>query len=43
MNLDGMQNTATGDYLILPVRVRVEWRGRSGDRFIELQAILRGS
>lgn len=27
-------------YMLLPVRVRVEWRGRSGNRFVELQTIL---
>jgi hypothetical protein len=28
------------DYALLPVRVRVQWRGQSGNRFIELQTIL---
>jgi hypothetical protein len=28
------------DYEVLPVRVRVEWRGRSGNRLVELQTIL---
>ncbi len=30
-----------GDYELLPVRVRVEWRGMGGDRSVEVQAVLR--
>ncbi len=30
-----------GDYAILPVRVRVEWRDRSGNHFVELATVLR--
>jgi type II secretory pathway pseudopilin PulG len=29
-----------GDYVVLPVRVRVEWRGVSGDRAVELTTLL---
>jgi len=28
------------DYAVLPVRIRVEWKGRSGNRFVELQTLL---
>lgn len=34
-------NNHANDYAVLPVRVRVEWRGRSGNRFVELQTYLR--
>ena len=30
----------SGDYQLLPVRVVVEWRGRSGNRRVELQTML---
>jgi hypothetical protein len=45
LNGDGLQDAAnhSGDYMVLPVRIRVEWRGASGNRFIELQTLLRGS
>lgn len=36
--LDG--DDRSGDYVLLPVRVRIEWKGRSGNRFVELQTIL---
>lgn len=44
LNADGVVDAVdhSGDYVILPVRVRVEWRGRSGNRFIELETILVG-
>lgn len=29
------------DYLVLPVRVRVQWRGKSGNRQVELETTLR--
>ena len=32
--LDG--NDHAGDYTILPVRVRIEWTGINGDRFMEM-------
>lgn len=38
--LDG--DDRAGDYEVLPVRVRVEWVGRSGNRFVELHTVLRG-
>jgi len=43
LNGDGATDAAdhADDYFILPVRVRVEWRARSGNRFIELETILR--
>jgi type II secretory pathway pseudopilin PulG len=28
------------DYVVLPVRVRIEWRGAAGDRLIEMQTVL---
>lgn len=28
------------DYILLPVRVRIEWTGKSGDRFVEYATIL---
>jgi hypothetical protein len=43
LNADGLIDNVNhaGDYMTLPVRVRVEWRGRSGNRFIELHTVLR--
>jgi hypothetical protein len=43
LNGDGELDGASheDDYIVLPVRVRVEWRGRSGNRFVELQSLLR--
>lgn len=45
LNADGVLDgdNRAGDYAALPVRVRVEWRGASGNRFIEVQTLLRGS
>lgn len=42
LNADGAVDALdhAGDYAVLPVRVRVEWRGASGNRFIELQTVL---
>jgi len=37
--IDGLDHS--GDYQLLPVRVRVEWRDRSGNHFVELATILR--
>ena len=31
----------SGDYEVLPIRIRLEWRGRSGNRVAELQTLLR--
>lgn len=45
LNADGVVdalNHAT-DYTLLPVTVRVEWRGQSGNRFVELQTYLRSN
>jgi prepilin-type N-terminal cleavage/methylation domain-containing protein len=36
LNGDGDALDAGTTYTVLPVRVRVEWRGSTGDRFIEL-------
>ena len=36
--IDGADHQS--DHVILPVRVRVEWRGQSGDRFAEYSTIL---
>lgn len=43
LNADGVldNDDRAGDYEVLPVRVRVEWRGRSGNRFVELHTVLR--
>ena len=43
LNADGVVDLANhaDDYTILPVRVRVEWQGQSGNRFIELQTYMR--
>lgn len=30
----------SGSYVLLPVRVRIEWHGRSGNRYVELQTVL---
>ncbi len=30
----------SGDYVLLPVSVRIDWKGRSGNRFVELQTVL---
>jgi len=42
LNADGVIDDAehSTDYEIMPVRVRLEWRGHAGNRFIELQTIL---
>jgi hypothetical protein len=32
----------SGDYVLLPVRVRVEWRGAAGNAFVELRTVLGG-
>ncbi len=44
LNVDGVVDAAdhSADYFILPVRVRIEWRGLSGNRTIELNTILSG-
>lgn len=44
LNGDGVidfENHA-GDYMLLPVRVRVSWRGRGGDSSLEFRTILSG-
>ncbi len=43
LSADGIVDLAdhSGDYTLLPVRVRVEWRGKTGNRFIELQTYMR--
>lgn len=42
LNADGVIDTAnhSDDYLILPVRIRVEWKGRGGPRFVEMETVL---
>ncbi len=42
LNSDGVIDAAdhSGDYQILPVRVRVAWRGFSGNRALELESVL---
>ncbi len=44
-DLDGDEatdaNDRSGDYQLLPVVVRVQWRGKSGNRLIELATVLR--
>jgi hypothetical protein len=42
LNADGAlaADDRASDYMLLPVRVRVEWKGRSGNRFVELQTVL---
>jgi type II secretory pathway pseudopilin PulG len=44
LNLDGVVDAVdhAGDYMILPVRVRVQWMGAAGPRTIELQTQLSG-
>lgn len=43
LDADGALDAAdhAGDYAVLPVRVRVEWRDRSGNHFVELATVLR--
>jgi hypothetical protein len=38
LNSDGNVDAAdhADDYTVLPVRIRVEWRGRSGDQLVEI-------
>lgn len=45
LNGDGVIDAAdhADDYAVLPVRIRVEWRGRSGNCSVELQTILRNT
>lgn len=42
LNADGVVDAAdhSGDYVILPVRVRVEWNGTGGPRFVEMETVL---
>jgi hypothetical protein len=42
LNSDGVIDKAdhAGNYRLLPVRVRVEWSGPAGDRFVELDSLL---
>lgn len=42
LNGDGEQDgdDRTDDYIILPVRVRIEWTGLSGERFIEVESLM---
>ena len=42
LDADGLQDGAdhSGDYVLLPVRVHVEWRGVSGDRSASLDTLL---
>ena len=44
LNLDGAVDALdhAGDYMILPVRVRVQWMGASGPRTVELQTQISG-
>lgn len=44
INADGAVDALdhSGDYVVLPVRVRIEWRGPTGNRAVELQTILNG-
>lgn len=44
LNGDGVIDASdhSGDYLLLPIRVRIEWRGRGGDSKIEFKTILSG-
>lgn len=39
--IDGADHS--GDYELLPVRILIEWRGRSGNRTYELETVLRRS
>ncbi len=43
LNADGVTDGAdhAGDYDLLPVRVQVRWRGRSGNRTLEVETVLR--
>lgn len=42
LNADGVVDDEdhAGDYVLLPVSIRVEWRGASGSRSVELSALL---
>jgi len=42
LNADGNSDPDdhSNDFVVLPIRVRIAWRGRSGSRFIEIQTIL---
>jgi prepilin-type N-terminal cleavage/methylation domain-containing protein len=42
LDADGSIGSAdvSGNYVLLPLRVRVEWNGRSGNRYVELQTVL---
>lgn len=44
LDMDGAIDGAdhSGDYALLPVRVRIEWRGRAGDSSLELRTVLGG-
>ncbi|MEM7305194.1 MAG: hypothetical protein AAF682_00920 [Planctomycetota bacterium] len=43
LNVDGAidANDHADDYQLLPVRIRIEWRGASGNRSLEMQTLLR--
>lgn len=45
LNGDGVIDAAehSGDYVVLPVRILIEWRGNAGNRVVELQTVLRNS
>ena len=38
-DIDGLDHAA--DYDLLPVRIQVQWRGRSGNRSLEVETVLR--
>lgn len=42
LSADGVADAVdhSTDYQLLPVRIRIEWRGASGNRFIEVPALL---
>lgn len=42
LDADGLSDALehADDHVVLPVRVRVAWRGTSGERFLELQTLL---
>ena len=42
LNADGVVDALNhaNDYVALPVRVRIEWQGRSGNRSVELQTLI---
>lgn len=43
LNLDGLPGDGldhAGDYVVLPVRVRIEWRGVSGTRQLDFETVL---